>query len=459
MAWPGITDFSEAVQNPGLCFRGTDLEGAEVSVNRMGMPLLYSGAFACVYRVTAGDQAIAVRCFTREVSDQHERYDQLSGYLMGALPPSFVDFQYVKSGISVRGSWYPVVRMEWVDGSPLSGFVAESLDDPDALLRLAAQWRGGPAASLRGLGIAHNDLQHGNVMVQPDGRIRLVDYDGMFLPAFRGQRSPELGHKNFQHPARTAEDYDAHLDNFPSLVIYLSLLAVATDPDLWSFFNDDNLIFTRQDYADPAGSALFDRLRRSSEPAVAELARRLEECCSLALDEVPDLETVLDGIPPVAAAAKPTGAAGAGGRAPAPAPPGPQAPTAATPSQPAAPPQASASPPRTAAPVPQPPGAGPMAGAICPNCRRTNSLAAAICAGCWSPLNAPAAPPGPAAPAAPVAGAGPPVGIATRLRSWASGGFGPGEIRRVLTWVAVTVAVVTAGLAAAIAAAVALQGW
>ena len=49
--------------------------------------------------------------------------------------------------------------MEWVDGELLSRFVGSRLDQPDALRRVAAQWRGGPAASLRGLRIAHNDLQ------------------------------------------------------------------------------------------------------------------------------------------------------------------------------------------------------------------------------------------------------------------------------------------------------------
>ena len=46
MPWPGITDFSEAVQNPRLCFKGTDLETGAVSPNRRGMPLVFSGAFA-----------------------------------------------------------------------------------------------------------------------------------------------------------------------------------------------------------------------------------------------------------------------------------------------------------------------------------------------------------------------------------------------------------------------------
>ena len=298
MPWPGITDFSEAVQNPLLCFKGTELEAGAVSVNQRGMPLVFSGTFACVYSVSVGGRKYAVRCFTREVKDQQTRYNQLREYLINVLPPSFVHFEFLEHGISLKGAWYPVVRMEWVEGESLSNFVGSHLNDPDALRRIAAQWRGGPAASLRGLGIAHNDLQHGNVMVQSDGRIRLVDYDGMFLPRFRGERSPELGHKNFQHPLRTAEDYDAYVDNFPSLVVYLSLLAIASDPGLWAFFNDDNLIFTRKDYAAPGKSPLFDLLKKSPDQTVAKLAERLEEYCTLPVENVPDLETILHGIPP-----------------------------------------------------------------------------------------------------------------------------------------------------------------
>ena len=299
MPWPGITDFSETIQNPRLCFKGTELEAGTVFANQRGMPLVFSGAFACVYSVEAGGRKFAVRCFTREVKDQQTRYNQLSEYLINVLPPSFVHFEYVEHGINLKGSWYPIVRMEWVEGESLSSFVGANIYDPGALRRVAAQWRGGPAASLRGLGIAHNDLQHGNVMVQADGRIRLVDYDGMFLPQFRGERSPELGHKNFQHPLRTAEDYDAYVDNFPSLVVYLSLLAIASDSSLWSFYNDDNLIFTRNDFADPGQSPLFDLLKKSHDQTVAKLAERLEECCALPVEKVPDLETILHDIPNV----------------------------------------------------------------------------------------------------------------------------------------------------------------
>ncbi|MCY4436319.1 MAG: hypothetical protein OXE05_03180 [Chloroflexi bacterium] len=306
MSWPGITDFSEAVQNPRLCFKGTELEAGTVAVNQRGMPLVYSGSFACVYSVSVNGGAFAVRCFTREVKDQQTRYNQLSDYLINVLPPAFVHFEYLEDGINLKGHWYPIVKMEWVQGEVLSAFVDSKLKEPDTLRRVAAQWRGGTTASLRGLRIAHNDLQHGNVMVQADGNIRLVDYDGMFLPQFRGERSPELGHKNYQHPQRSAADYDDYVDNFPTLVVYLSLLAVAADSKLWSFYNDDNLIFTGNDYADPGSSAVFDRLKKSRDPAVVKLTERLEEYCALPdVKAVPDLETILQDIPPSTAPSSP----------------------------------------------------------------------------------------------------------------------------------------------------------
>ncbi len=421
MAWPGITDFSEAVQNPQLCFKGADLESGTVSVNRRGMPMVYSGAFACVYPISVGGQTFAVRCFTREVKDQQYRYNQLSDYLINALPPSFVHFQYQESGISLRGDWYPIVRMEWVDGESLSSFVASNLNDPDALRRVAAQWRGGPAASLRGLGIAHNDLQHGNVMVQADGRIRLVDYDGMFLPQFRGEKSPELGHKNYQHPLRKAEDYDAYVDNFPVLIIYLSLLALASDSGLWSFFNDDNLIFTRSDYADPANSPLFDRLKGSSDQAVAKLAEQVEECCTLPVDEVPDLEAVLQKIPlsTTPPAASPLSAP-------------------STPAQPAQSP--------STAPAASAPTYGQTLTAQSP----ATSQSASATSG-----QRPAAPSAQPATAPPAPSAAP----AARPSRAASVPAHPGELKRVLLGVAVSAICVILAIVAAIIWALVVRGW
>ena len=466
MPWPGITDFSEAIQNPRLCFKGTELEPGEVSLNQRGMPLVFSGAFACVYPVSVGNRRFAVRCFTREVSDQQTRYGELSNYLLNVLPPSFVHFEYVEHGISLRGDWYPIVRMEWVEGELLSRFVGSRLNQPDTLRRVAAQWRGGPTASLRGLRIAHNDLQHGNVLVQRDGSIRLVDYDGMFLPKFRGERSPELGHKNYQHPERASEHYDENVDNFPSLVIYISLLAVASDPRLWEFHDEDNLIFTRRDYADPQGSEIFGRLKSSPDQAVARLAERLEEYCALPLEKVPDLETVLQDIPPGAASPSPSASLPA-----APSKPSPSSSSSAAPSKPLPTRRRPTTPQAAAlAQAVRPAGAQPASpprSKRCRTCNAANSMTAMVCIICGASMAGHMArPPSPISPPSPPAPAVSIKDVLGGIRKAAGFCFSAlrrsamsGEFTRVVAGVVAIVLTVIVAVAALIAWMVSQSGW
>ena len=296
MAWPPPVDFRDAVQNPGNCFEAPDLAQGVTAVNRMGTPVVWSGNFACVFKVETPGGDVAVRCFTREVRDQQERYGHLSAYLSGVRPEFLVGFEYVERGIKIKGDWYPIVRMDWAEGERLDKFISDHIGTPDIFMDLAARWRG-VNGTLRGLGIAHNDLQHGNVMVQEQGALRLVDYDGIYLPRFEGHPSPEVGHRHYQHPMRTSHDYYDGIDNFPSLVVYLTFLALRADPQLWDrFYNQENMLFTRNDFADPANSECFKALKSSPDGNVAGLAAVLEEFCFQPVDQVPNLEGVLRGV-------------------------------------------------------------------------------------------------------------------------------------------------------------------
>ena len=325
MPWPSIADFTAAVQNPAVCFKDGDPELAAGQVGlhpARGVPLVYSGNFASVYPVECGgDRKYAVRCFTREVKDQQERYGHLDSYLQGVRPDAFVRFQYHEQGIQIRGEWYPIVKMTWVEGRRLDRFVEDNLSRPDVIRDICARWRGANG-SLRGLGIAHNDLQHGNVMVRADETLRLVDYDGIFLPRFQGESSPELGHQHYQHPLRTDDDYNDRVDNFPALVIYLTLLALSHDPGLWQrFYTQENMLFEKKDYADPANSQCFLALKGNPDPTVRYLTGKLEEYCSLPLEQVPELEDILRAVPATPAAAAPPPPQPASSPSPAPAAP------------------------------------------------------------------------------------------------------------------------------------------
>ena len=374
MAWPGIAEFSSAIQNPVRCFADPELSSGELAVydrgGRAGMPVVSAGNFAAVYRVSNQGRSFAVRCFTRAVNDQHARYGQLDTFLRATLPPAFVEFEYLEQGILVAGDWYPLVKMEWVNGEPMNKFVESNLNTPNSLQIVAARWRG-LVSALGSLNIAHNDLQHGNVMVQQDRSLRLVDYDAMFLPQYAGQASPENGHQHFQHPLKTSQNYNESVDNFPALVIYVSLLALAADPGLWNrFYNDDNLLLRRVDYGDPANSQCFQALKSSQDDTVRYLTAYLEQCCSFQVEAVPNLESILNtqqGQPAPAPAPAPIAAPPLAAPAPAavvPPPPAPPPPMAAPP--PAAPPPMAAPPP-AAPPVMAAPPSVP-----CPRCGLPN---------------------------------------------------------------------------------------
>ena len=368
MAWPGIAEFSSAIQNPVRCFADPELSSGELAVydrgGRAGMPVVSAGNFAAVYRVSNQGRSFAVRCFTRAVNDQHARYGQLDTFLRATLPPAFVEFEYLEQGILVAGDWYPLVKMEWVNGEPMNKFVESNLNTPNSLQIVAARWRG-LLSALGSLNIAHNDLQHGNVMVQQDRSLRLVDYDAMFLPQYAGQASPENGHQHFQHPLKTSQNYNESVDNFPALVIYVSLLALAADPGLWNrFYNDDNLLLRRVDYGDPANSQCFQALKSSQDDTVRYLTAYLEQCCSFQVEAVPNLESILNtqqGQPaPAPIAAPPLAPPAPAAVVPPPCPPMP-APAAVVPPPP--PPMPA---PTAVVPPPPPPMPAPAPAAVVP---------------------------------------------------------------------------------------------
>lgn len=296
MNWPPASDYQDAIQNPVTCFHDLELKAGKAAINKIGLPRVASGNFASVYEMKTGAQRWAVRCFLRQGEDQQNRYALLSLYLSRLVIAGMVEFSYQQEGIRVRGKWYPIVKMEWVEGETLTTYVQKNLHQPEKLRNLALQWRG-LIDRLRQHKIAHADLQHGNVLVSPQGQLRLVDYDGMFVPKLAGRRSSELGHINYQHPKRTPEDFDERLDNFSALVIYTALMALSLEPGLWKRFDTgENMLFTAQDFRLPAQSVLLEYLHRHSDPGLKALAGTLITACYGSVAQTPDFRTVVDNL-------------------------------------------------------------------------------------------------------------------------------------------------------------------
>jgi hypothetical protein len=257
-SWPTGAEFNEAIQSPSLCFTDPELRRATAELNRLQLPKVWSGQFAAVFKLrAAGGQSLAVRCFLRDVGDREDRYRAIDQYLTSQQPPGFSRFRYLKSGVRIKQGMFPVLVMNWVDGQTLDDYVLQA--NPSQLSALPERWQA-LVQSLEARRIAHGDLQHGNVLFA-GGQFCLVDYDGMFVPALQGRRSTEVGHRHYQHPARTDRDFDAHIDRFAALVIYTSLVAFAEHPALRSEC-DDSLLFKAGDYRDWPASSTAARVRR-----------------------------------------------------------------------------------------------------------------------------------------------------------------------------------------------------
>lgn len=273
--WPILSDYAEAFQNPRLAFRDPALQAA-TPAERLGMPNLVAGAFAAVCKMTestGGNKAWAVRCFLHKFDDQQERYAAIAAALKSLASMSTVGFEYLPDGILVNGRGYPILKMEWVAGESLVPYV-KARRGTEALRHLAGKFEL-LAATLFAAGIAHGDLQHGNVILQGDAP-RLIDYDGMYVPALKGRGSHESGHANFRHPKRADTDFGPTTDHFSVWAINVALHALSYDPGLWDRHKggDERLLFCKDDFDNPGSSVLFAELAKAGSAQVREMATR-----------------------------------------------------------------------------------------------------------------------------------------------------------------------------------------
>ncbi|MBX9685871.1 MAG: hypothetical protein K2X27_04160 [Candidatus Obscuribacterales bacterium] len=287
--WPSMQDYNEALQNPDFSFSDQELKMGKAEQGNFGLPKVATGAFASVYRMSCGMKDYAVRCFNRPMKDQQERYKRTSRFICDDDLTYTVPLIYLENGIQVRGQWFPILKMDWVEGESIYTYIDSHRLDKSALKELRERFSE-MMQKLRSAGIAHSDLQHGNIIIH-NRDIYLVDYDGMFVPELSGFMSNERGHPNYQHPERNARHFGPYLDNFSAWIIDSALLCLLHEPELWLRFAADaeSLMFKKADFENPQNSDLLNHLRNNQNPELRTRAEFLLSLLKKPVEQIPYL--------------------------------------------------------------------------------------------------------------------------------------------------------------------------
>lgn len=265
MGIPTISQYAESVCHPYGLFRTLDEPVCERDA--YGEPVFAAGGNAAVFKVKLRGRAYALKCYIRP----GKRNDAVYGYIADRHPPLLYETRYLPEELYVydmdgTGRWYDVVLTEWGEGVSLGYALRKALHDRDRamLARLAAGFDT-LADRLLAAPWAHGDLKPGNIMVAPDGTMRLLDYDAMYLPGIPQQRARETGTPQFNHPRRDASFYCKQVDDYPAALISAALHTLAAEPSLAGAVGcPDTLLFLPQEIADRRSDTYDEALRAAA---------------------------------------------------------------------------------------------------------------------------------------------------------------------------------------------------
>lgn len=226
-----------------------------------------TGNSAAVFPVLVDGERKALRCYFRPMprlkAIYRERLLEREMYLFTS-PRS--------------GEWCDVVLTDWIEGQTLGECVRKAAESEeretlqhlahafDALARklLDAEW-------------AHGDLKPDNLIVDAQGTLHLIDFDGVYLPQFLGMAASEVGTAAFQHPLRTAAEFDRHIDDYAIALLSTALHALAIHPALYGKYarEDGFLLSSYRTSQSEAFREICTLFQREGAAARYRLARLL----------------------------------------------------------------------------------------------------------------------------------------------------------------------------------------
>lgn len=259
-----IQDIINSVSVPAL-IKDTFIKSGTFARLKNGDIQACVGGFSIVFPVDVDGTKWAFRCWHHTLDNDQARIKLLSTELKKVGLPYFIDFEYEDNGIVVNGAVYPTTRMKWISGRDIKDYICYNRNNRHKLFKLATDFFA-MTQDLHRLSIAHGDLQYENIIVNQYGKIFLIDYDSMYVPAlsYMNSKNSTNGKEGYQHPAREkCVNSNPKLDYFSEVVILTSILAIAYNPGLIDKYNmedSDTMLFKKDDFRNFTSSGIYSEL-------------------------------------------------------------------------------------------------------------------------------------------------------------------------------------------------------
>ncbi len=229
------------------------LRQLEPLLGRDGKPLYFVGnASVCAVVMLDGVKSL-MKCYTLHSSHLQQIYGERY------YPRELLVYTGEQSS-----EWVDVVVDKWRDGETLTVELisAVAANDQGRIKRLSDIFNT-LALELISAEWAHGDLTPDNIIVaateraneaakglrtaeranegaEADIEMHLIDFDAKFCPSMAGCASVELGTAAFQHPSRSAELFDRHIDDYSIALIASALRALSYDISLFEKYRDED---------------------------------------------------------------------------------------------------------------------------------------------------------------------------------------------------------------------------
>ncbi len=269
-SWPNSSTYAQALQSLSFSInqKNKDIrESTFLKNENVKYSTLIQGAgnFGVVFKFSYKNTFHALKCFTRGGNYLELRYSEIGKMMKSLNLPFFIKLNFYDNlirTVNKPSEYFPAVTMEWVDGVTLYNYINQNYKNQESMRNIAKSILNA-VKTMQENGIAHGDLSGDNILIGEGDKVTVIDYDGMYVPYLKEVGPEELGHEAFQHPSR-GRYYGSKLDNFSALVIYISLLALASKPQLWKFNegDPDKMLFDPADFHNPGSSKIFKELEK-----------------------------------------------------------------------------------------------------------------------------------------------------------------------------------------------------